>query len=216
GNNSPLTESDPTGEALPECHSGMYKCTNGSNPYDYGHNYEKEVAIAGGTLGRAYVNRKNSYQRACRHDPDCGKYRSRGYKNTLSPVVKKAPPVKKAERPKTGIVHASNGGMCEWYNKKSCEKPQKKDFFGTPPAEHTFGDVADWGVRRLKGVTLWGGRFGTIAAGVGVVGGCVIGGGMSGGIGCAPGAAVGGGWGFATGFTIGGTYGVFRGSDTWW
>ncbi|WKV76280.1 RHS repeat-associated core domain-containing protein [Streptomyces sp. PCS3-D2] len=76
GNNSPLTEWDPTGEALPECQSGMYKCTNGSNPYDYGHNYEKEVAIAGGTLDRAYVDRKNSYNRACRYDSACKTTRS--------------------------------------------------------------------------------------------------------------------------------------------
>ncbi|MFJ3861873.1 RHS repeat domain-containing protein [Streptomyces sp. NPDC090085] len=71
GNNSPLTEWDPTGEALPECQSGMYKCTNGSNPYDYGHNYEKEVAIAGGKLDTEYVKRKSRNNYACRKDPGC-------------------------------------------------------------------------------------------------------------------------------------------------
>ncbi|MET9609233.1 RHS repeat-associated core domain-containing protein [Streptomyces sp. NPDC006512] len=89
GNNSPLTESDPTGEALPECRSGMYKCTNGSNPYDYGHNYEKEVAAAGGTLAPAYVSQKN----ACRHDPDCGRNRSRGgSQSSTSPSSSKPAP----------------------------------------------------------------------------------------------------------------------------
>ncbi|MFD7914288.1 RHS repeat-associated core domain-containing protein [Streptomyces sp. NPDC059752] len=89
GNNSPLTESDPTGEALPECQSGMYKCTNGSNPYDYGYSYEKEVAAAGGTLDRAYVERKSSNQRACRHDPDCKS--SKSYWSSTSKKTEKKP-----------------------------------------------------------------------------------------------------------------------------
>ncbi|MEU9031274.1 RHS repeat-associated core domain-containing protein [Streptomyces sp. NPDC048383] len=50
GNNSPLTETDPTGEALEECRSGMYTCTNGgTKPTGYGTNYERELSRSGGT-----------------------------------------------------------------------------------------------------------------------------------------------------------------------
>lgn len=89
GNNSPLTESDPTGMALPECQSAMYKCTNGSNPYDYGYSYEKEVAAAGGTLDRTYVERKIRNNYACRKDPGC-KPSNRGWSGS-SPKVEKKP-----------------------------------------------------------------------------------------------------------------------------
>ncbi|MFJ7593536.1 hypothetical protein ACIQZO_40480, partial [Streptomyces sp. NPDC097617] len=93
GNNSPLTEWDPTGEALPECRSGMYKCTNGSNPYDYGHNYEKEVAIAGGTLDAEYVKRKIRNKYVCRKDPGCKPSTSRW--SSFSKKVEKKPEKKK-------------------------------------------------------------------------------------------------------------------------
>ncbi|CAL9646915.1 hypothetical protein SUDANB120_06503 (plasmid) [Streptomyces sp. enrichment culture] len=71
-NNSPLTEWDPTGEALEECKSGMYKCTNGgTKPTGYGTNYEREVKNSGGTLSPEYVKQKNRNKYACRKDPGC-------------------------------------------------------------------------------------------------------------------------------------------------
>ncbi|MEU6756943.1 hypothetical protein [Streptomyces sp. NPDC046685] len=51
-----------------------------------GHNYEKEVAIAGGTLDRAYVERKNRNKYSCRKDPGC---KSSSSKNYLSSTLKK-------------------------------------------------------------------------------------------------------------------------------
>ncbi|MEV7523732.1 RHS repeat-associated core domain-containing protein [Streptomyces sp. NPDC091371] len=73
-NNSPLTESDPTGEALEECKSGMYTCTNaGTKPTGYGNNYEREVSNSGGALSPEYLEQKNRNKGACRHDPDCNK-----------------------------------------------------------------------------------------------------------------------------------------------
>ncbi|MFB6581548.1 RHS repeat domain-containing protein [Streptomyces sp. NPDC056402] len=104
GNNSPLTESDPTGKALPECQSAMYKCTNGSNPYDYGYSYEKEVAIAGGTLDAQYVARKKSYQRACRYESSCKP--AYGYGVATGKREVKAPPKQSWwDRNKSRIVH---------------------------------------------------------------------------------------------------------------
>ncbi|WP_327262960.1 hypothetical protein OG444_16845 [Streptomyces sp. NBC_01232] len=135
GNNSPLTEWDPTGEALPECSSGMYKCTNGSNPYDYGYSYEKEVAIAGGTLDRAYVERKNSNNRACRYDSACKK--TRGYYTAKKPE-------KKIE--KKGIF----AGFAHWQN------IARGDFRGA--WNRTLGS-ADWW--RHKGIDI---ALGIVAA----------------------------------------------------
>ncbi|MDA5279974.1 RHS repeat-associated core domain-containing protein [Streptomyces sp. Isolate_45] len=74
GNNSPLTEWDPTGEALEECRSGMYTCTNGgTRPTGYGNNYEREVSNNRGTLAPEYVRQKTRNKNACRHDPSCGR-----------------------------------------------------------------------------------------------------------------------------------------------
>ncbi|MFI5668125.1 RHS repeat-associated core domain-containing protein [Streptomyces sp. NPDC051704] len=74
-NQNPFTFWDPTGRQLEECASGMYKCHNGNDPYDYGNRYETIVNAVGGTLAPEYVERKRrqeqSYKRACNHDPDC-------------------------------------------------------------------------------------------------------------------------------------------------
>ncbi|MFG2337366.1 RHS repeat-associated core domain-containing protein [Streptomyces yangpuensis] len=115
GNNSPLTEWDPTGEALPECQSGMYKCTNGSNPYDYGHNYEKEVAIAGGTLDTAYVKRKIRANYACRKDPGC-KSSNRGWSTSSVKADKK--PQKKGFVPKIRDAWNVSLGSSDWWKHK--------------------------------------------------------------------------------------------------
>ncbi|MEU5810564.1 RHS repeat-associated core domain-containing protein [Streptomyces sp. NPDC047718] len=57
-NQNPWTYWDPTGLALEECASGMYKCHNGNDPYDYGNRYETIVESVGGTLAPDYVERK--------------------------------------------------------------------------------------------------------------------------------------------------------------
>ncbi|MFD7262206.1 RHS repeat-associated core domain-containing protein [Streptomyces sp. NPDC059874] len=68
GNNSPLTNSDPTGKAIEECASGMYTCTNaGTKPTGYGNNYGSIVQAQRGTPSRGWTRGKT----ACRHDPDC-------------------------------------------------------------------------------------------------------------------------------------------------
>ncbi|MFE7189561.1 RHS repeat-associated core domain-containing protein [Kitasatospora sp. NPDC057541] len=54
-NNNPLTTSDPSGEALPECYSGQYTCTNkGTQPVDYGSNYLNITRNQGGTPAPEY------------------------------------------------------------------------------------------------------------------------------------------------------------------
>ncbi|MCC0098955.1 hypothetical protein K7B10_30100 [Streptomyces flavotricini] len=63
-NQNPWTYWDPTGLALQECASGMYKCHNGNDPYDYGNRYETEVEAVGGTLAPDYVERKRRQQTA--------------------------------------------------------------------------------------------------------------------------------------------------------
>ncbi|MEV0991746.1 RHS repeat-associated core domain-containing protein [Streptomyces sp. NPDC049949] len=74
-NQNPFTFWDPTGRQLEECASGMYKCHNGNDPYDYGNRYETIVNSVGGTLAPEYVARKQRQEqankRACNHDPDC-------------------------------------------------------------------------------------------------------------------------------------------------
>ncbi|MFJ3882408.1 RHS repeat-associated core domain-containing protein [Streptomyces sp. NPDC090077] len=98
GNNSPLTEWDPTGEALDECRSGMYTCTNGgTRPTGYGNNYEREVRANGGTPAPEYVRQKSRAKTACRHDPDCRSSRSYG-SSSHSTAVPKAKPAKKPEK----------------------------------------------------------------------------------------------------------------------
>ncbi|MFD7260526.1 RHS repeat-associated core domain-containing protein [Streptomyces sp. NPDC059874] len=88
-NNSPLTESDPTGKALEECKSGMYTCTNaGTKPTGYGNNYEREVTSSGGTLSPEYLEQKRRSSYACRKDPDCKKYRGTSKSSTTKPEKK--------------------------------------------------------------------------------------------------------------------------------
>ncbi|MGR4884228.1 RHS repeat-associated core domain-containing protein [Streptomyces sp. LARHCF249] len=104
-NNSPLTESDPTGEALEECKSGMYTCTKGgTQPTGYGNNYEREVTNSGGTLAPEYVKQKARNKYACRKDPSCKSYKA--YRSN-SP--------KKAEK-KTLWDSLKNGVVKKWDN----------------------------------------------------------------------------------------------------
>ncbi|MFI6147670.1 RHS repeat-associated core domain-containing protein [Streptomyces sp. NPDC051109] len=58
-NQNPFTFWDPTGKQLEECASGMYKCHNGNDPYDYGNRYETIVESVGGTLDPEYVRQKH-------------------------------------------------------------------------------------------------------------------------------------------------------------
>ncbi|NXY95778.1 RHS repeat protein [Streptomyces sp. BR123] len=101
-NNSPLTESDPTGEALEECKSGMYTCTNGgTKPTGYGNNYEREVSNSGGTLAPEYVKQKNRNKNACRKDPSC-----KSSSGSFGATSKKAPPKQSWwDKNKRFIVH---------------------------------------------------------------------------------------------------------------
>ncbi|WP_329391431.1 hypothetical protein OG625_40190 (plasmid) [Streptomyces sp. NBC_01351] len=85
-NNSPLTESDPTGKAIEECASGMYTCTNaGTKPTGYGKNYEREVNNSRGTLAPEYVKQKNR-NKAPRHFCDgCTTMPPRAPKGLVAP-----------------------------------------------------------------------------------------------------------------------------------
>ncbi|MET9962003.1 RHS repeat-associated core domain-containing protein [Streptomyces sp. NPDC006326] len=58
-NQNPFTYWDPSGLALEECASGMYKCHNGNDPYDYGNRYETIVESVGGTLDPEYVRQRD-------------------------------------------------------------------------------------------------------------------------------------------------------------
>lgn len=85
GANNPITFSDPTGEALEECASGMYTCSNrGTEVTGFGNNYERNVNASGGTVSPEWVKQQTSNQNSCRKDPDCGNSGSRG---TSSPSV---------------------------------------------------------------------------------------------------------------------------------
>ncbi|MGG8410479.1 RHS repeat-associated core domain-containing protein [Streptomyces sp. 12297] len=72
GNNNPVTFSDPTGEALPECASGQYVCKNkGTEVVRRGKNYEKITKGEGGTLSPGYVEEQRQLAKDCQRDPDC-------------------------------------------------------------------------------------------------------------------------------------------------
>ncbi|MEU9006742.1 hypothetical protein AB0D15_33655, partial [Streptomyces sp. NPDC048551] len=108
GNNSPLTEWDPTGEALDECRSGMYTCTNGgTRPTGYGNNYEREVHASGGTPAPEYVRQKTRVRNACRHDPDCGSSRSYGSSSRSTPA---SAAKRGAKKPEKGFIASIKTG----------------------------------------------------------------------------------------------------------
>ncbi|MFJ6938604.1 ricin-type beta-trefoil lectin domain protein [Streptomyces sp. NPDC101132] len=126
-NANPVANWDPDGMALAECASGMYKCRNGTQPYDYGNRYETEVRAAGGTVSQDYLNRKAAENRACRHDPDCRSGR------TYSSGSSYTPPAKKPEKKKgfwqsvasgdvRGAVQAKwDGAKDEWKKMQTWE-----------------------------------------------------------------------------------------------
>ncbi|MCX4776950.1 RHS repeat-associated core domain-containing protein [Streptomyces sp. NBC_01264] len=79
GGNNPLAFSDPTGEALEECASGMYTCSNrGTEVTGFGNNYERNVGASGGTVSPEWVTQQNRNRNACRNDPDCSRTQPSG------------------------------------------------------------------------------------------------------------------------------------------
>ncbi|MEU7550929.1 RHS repeat-associated core domain-containing protein [Streptomyces sp. NPDC044571] len=119
-NQNPFTFWDPTGLALEECASGMYKCHNGNDPYDYGNRYETIVNSVGGTLAPEYVERKRrqqqAYQRACSHDPDCRGTQGRQGGGTGG----QAPP-----KPKVVYVQTASGYPAQGVPQGSVQDPNR-------------------------------------------------------------------------------------------
>lgn len=65
GAQNPVANADPKGEALEECVSGMYTCTNrGTKVTGYGKNYEKVVKSSGGVFGNNYIKQQGARDRA--------------------------------------------------------------------------------------------------------------------------------------------------------
>ncbi|WP_243878868.1 RHS repeat-associated core domain-containing protein [Streptomyces sp. KS 21] len=129
-NQNPFTFWDPTGKQLEECASGMYKCHNGNDPYDYGNRYETIVNSVGGTLAPEYVERKRrqkqSYDRACSHDPDCRGTQGRqgGGKGTGSPPPPKVVYVQTASGyPARGVP----AGSIQDPNRNQVQKPSLEE-----------------------------------------------------------------------------------------
>ncbi|MFI1151831.1 RHS repeat domain-containing protein [Streptomyces sp. NPDC020817] len=108
GNNNPVNNADPTGEQLEECASGMYKCHNGNDPYDYGNRYETIVNAVGGTLAPDYVERKQRERSACRHDPDCKGGGSSGSFGSSSRHSEAPKPKPKSHR---SVLDTISGGL---------------------------------------------------------------------------------------------------------
>ncbi|TDC73098.1 polymorphic toxin-type HINT domain-containing protein, partial [Streptomyces hainanensis] len=75
GANNPVSVSDPTGTMLPECWSGQYNCKNDRKgalkDIDFGKNYGRETAAAGGTPSPTWVAQQNDLAQGCRNDPGC-------------------------------------------------------------------------------------------------------------------------------------------------
>ncbi|KJY40423.1 hypothetical protein VR46_27795, partial [Streptomyces sp. NRRL S-444] len=92
-NQNPFTFWDPTGLALEECASGMYKCHNGNDPYAYGNRYETIVNSVGGTVSDDYLRYRHygCVDFACKRG-------SSGSSSTSRPTPPKAPkPPKKPD-----------------------------------------------------------------------------------------------------------------------
>ncbi|MFD9406818.1 RHS repeat-associated core domain-containing protein [Streptomyces sp. NPDC059989] len=163
-NNSPLTEWDPTGEALEECRSGMYTCSNGgTKPTGYGNNYEREVSANGGTLAREYVEQKTRNRNTCRHDPDCKP--SRNYWSTSKKTEKK--PEKKT------LWDSLKGGASDAWKSASSSIEKKWDYWTSNRKLTQL--AAGIGVGMLAGLAAAAACVGTVGLACVVIAGAVTG-----------------------------------------
>ncbi|MER5733353.1 RHS repeat-associated core domain-containing protein [Streptomyces sp. NPDC002138] len=137
GNNNPVGNADPSGQALEECASGMYRCHGGNDPYDYGNRYETIVNSVGGTLDPEYVEQKQRYQSACRHDPDCKSSGSYGSFSSSS-SSKNSGGQSEEPRPRShkSVLDTITGGL------KNAWTSTKNSAFGQWVGDH-WGDIKD-------------------------------------------------------------------------
>ncbi|WP_406185582.1 RHS repeat-associated core domain-containing protein [Streptomyces sp. NBC_01006] len=135
-NQNPFTFWDPTGKQLEECASGMYKCHNGNDPYDYGNRYETIVESVGGTLDPEYVRLKHygCANSACRSSGSSGSSRSSGRTggSTGSGNGTQAPP----PPPPPVVVLAASEPHPQSDNRSLWEKT--KDWFGDKWDKYTL------------------------------------------------------------------------------